>query len=139
MVRLRPPPLAAFETDVLRAPGNHFRFRLSPEVIIATGARVKQPGDAMRGEAMELVFRHTRSEDVLPYERLLRDALRGDGALFAQDDAVEAAWQVVAPVLEAETDVAPYEPGSWGPAAAADLILDDHGWHAPVAASSEPC
>ncbi|MAT83773.1 MAG: glucose-6-phosphate dehydrogenase [Gammaproteobacteria bacterium] len=135
MVRLRPPPLAAFETDPARPAGNHFRFRLSPEVIIAAGARVKQPGEAMRGEAVELVFRHTRSEDALPYERLLRDALRGDGALFTQDDAVEAAWQVVAPALEAESEVAPYDPGSWGPAAAADLIRGDHGWHVPVAAA----
>ncbi|MEQ9002515.1 MAG: hypothetical protein RIE74_03030, partial [Pseudomonadales bacterium] len=73
------------------------------------------------------------------YERLLRDALRGDGALFTQDDAVEAAWQVVAPALEADSEVAPYDPGNWGPAAAADLIRGDHGWHEPVAEASAPC
>lgn len=139
MVRLRRPPLAAFEPARPRPPANHFRFRLGPEVVIAAGARVKQPGDAMRGEGVELVFRHTRSEDALPYERLLRDALRGDGTLFTQDDAVEAAWRVVEPVLDTGGDPAPYPPGSWGPADAAGLIPDEAGWHDPAAEASEPC
>ncbi|MGE0625734.1 MAG: glucose-6-phosphate dehydrogenase [Pseudomonadales bacterium] len=127
LVKLRQPPMRTFDGA---AGSNHFRFRLSPEVIIAAGARVKRPGNDMLGEDVELNFRHTGSEDALPYARLLRDALRGDGALFTQDDAVEAAWRIVEPVLDPDTAPIPYEPGGWGPAQA-DGLVGASGWHDP--------
>ena len=67
------------------------------------------------------------------YERLLGDAMVGDGALFTSQDAVEAAWAVVEPVLVAHHAALPYAPGSWGPAAADALIADNGGWHNPTA------
>lgn len=130
LVRLRRPPLTTLEPALEALPPNHFRFRLSPEVVLAAGARVKRPGHGMRGEDMELVFRHARSEDALPYERLLRDALHGDTTLFTQDDAVEAAWRIVEPVLETNRMPIPYAQGSWGPPAAA-LAGATGGWHDP--------
>ena len=71
----------------------------------------------MRGEPVELVARHHSETEKSPYERLLGDAIRGDTSLFTQDDCVEAAWQVVEPVLKAGQPVLEYEPGTWGPAA----------------------
>ena len=45
------------------------------------------------------------------YERLLGDAMDGDAMLFARQDAVEAAWEVVEPILKTSTPVYAYEPG----------------------------
>jgi glucose-6-phosphate 1-dehydrogenase len=138
MVDLKPPPLAVFDA-IEPIQSNYFRFRLSPEVVISTGARVKRPGEEMRGEAVELVARHRKQPEKSPYERLLGDALRGDASLFTTDEAVEAAWAVVDPVLEAPMPIHEYEPGSWGPDAATQLIESDEGWHNPRPEAVEPC
>ena len=130
IVELKPPPLAVFDAIEPRQ-SNHFRFRLSPEVVISTGARVKQPGDQMRGEAVELIARHRPQREKSPYQRLLGDALHGDSALFTNDEAVEAAWSVIDPVLGNAEPVQEYEPGSWGPAAAAQIVSTGEGWHNP--------
>src|SRR3546814_541455 len=80
VVDMKTPPLSVF--DGIGAPqSNYFRFRLSPEVVIAEGMRVKKPGEEMRGEAVELVARHDAGPEKSPYERLLGDAIRGDNAL----------------------------------------------------------
>src|SRR3990167_7734236 len=73
MVDLKPPPLAIFD-EISPAASNYFRFRLSPEVVISVGARVKRHGEKMRGEPAELIARHEPLGEQLPYERLLRDA-----------------------------------------------------------------
>ena len=130
MVKLKCPPLAIFD-EISPATSNYFRFRLSPEVVISAGARVKQQGEEMRGEPVELIARHEPRSEQLPYERLLRDALRGDPSLFTRDDNVEAAWRVIDPALQDVTPVSEYEPGSWGPPAAADIVASDKGWHDP--------
>jgi glucose-6-phosphate 1-dehydrogenase len=48
------------------------------------------------------------------YERLLTDAMHGDAMLFVREDAVEAAWSIVQPVLENATSLHSYEPGTSG-------------------------
>ena len=121
-VNMKCPPLAIFD-EISAANSNYFRFRLSPEVTISAGARVKQHGEQMRGEPVELIARHEARSEQLPYERLLHDALRGDSSLFTRDDSVEAAWKVIDPVLANAAPVQEYEPGSWGPAAAGKLIM----------------
>jgi glucose-6-phosphate 1-dehydrogenase len=131
MVQLKPPPLRVFE-DVGPPSPNHYRFRLSPEVLISVGAQVKKSGEAMRGEGAELIVHHQAKRDRAPYERLLHDALRGDPTLFTRDDCVEAAWRVVDPVLARPAPVIPYAPGTWGPPAAANLINSGAHWHDPV-------
>ena len=61
--------------------------------------------------------------------------MRGDGALFTREDAVEAAWSVVDKVLVRHKPVVPYKRGSWGPAEA-DAIMGGKGrWHNPTAAA----
>ena len=138
IVDLKSPPVAIFDQiDATRS--NYFRFRLSPEVVISAGARVKRPGEQMVGEAVELVARHWADGEKLPYERLIGDALRGDATLFTRDDVVEAAWRVVDPVVHSAQPVAPYEPGSWGPATAAGVVAGIEGWHDPQPEASAPC
>jgi glucose-6-phosphate 1-dehydrogenase len=114
-VDLKPPPLAIFD-EIADRDSNYFRFRLGPEVVVATGARVKLPGEGMRGEAVELIARHHEATEKPPYARLLGDALNGDKALFASDACVEASWAVVDGLLQAGTTPLTYAPGSWGPA-----------------------
>jgi glucose-6-phosphate 1-dehydrogenase len=138
MVDMKVPPLSVFDEITLKN-SNYFRFRLSPEVIIAEGMRVKQPGEAMQGEPVELVARHRPQSEKPPYERLLGDAMRGDNALFTSDECVEAAWAVVDQVLNHEGPVSVYEPGSWGPAEAAQVVSGAEGWHDPQAEVKEPC
>ena len=134
-VDMKTPPLAIFDrTDP--AESNYFRFRLGPEVVISAGARVKRPGDEMAGEPVELVARRSLASEDLPYERLLGDAIRGDASLFTRDDIVEAAWCVVDPILHNPPPVEEYEPGTWGPLAAAKLVAGHEGWHDPTAEAS---
>ena len=137
-VTLRQPPLAIFGNDTT-LPANYFRLRLSPEVVISEGALVKSKGEQMRGEPVELVARHRSASEKSPYDRLLGDAIRGDTSLFTQDACVEAAWRVVDPVLSAARPVLPYDPGTWGPAAAADIVNDGSTWHDPEIEKTTPC
>ena len=146
-VEMKRPPLALFDnapSGSAHAAGggaaraNYFRFRLGPEVVIAAGARVKLAGETMRGEDVELVARHQHGSDAPPYERLLGDALRGDGALFTRDEAVEEAWRVVDPVLDLPEPVHEYDSGSWGPASARTMVEGD-AWHDPAPEGSAPC
>lgn len=129
---LRPPPQQIFGKPVVQVP-NHIRFRLGPEVAIAVAARTKTPGERMAGEMVELLACHHGAADEMgAYERLLGDALVGEPTLFTRQDAVEAAWRVVDPVLGDATPVAPYEPGSWGPDAS-DRLTCAGAWYEPSA------
>ncbi len=131
IVKFKRPPLEAFSE---KPPGlaNQLRLRLSPEVVIALGVNVKLPGEKMNGERTELVAIHQHADEMAPYERLLSDALHGDQALFAREDAIEAQWKIVEKVLDNATPVHSYEPGTWGPAIADSLIERDGGWINPV-------
>jgi glucose-6-phosphate 1-dehydrogenase len=137
-VTLKRPPLAIFGPgDPM--PLNYFRLRLSPEVVISEGALVKRNGEEMRGEPVELIARHNSKTDKSPYERLLGDAIRGDTALFTQDDSVEAAWRVVDPVLTEGPPVIEYPAGTWGPAAAGEIVNEGDSWHDPTIEQTAPC
>lgn len=133
LVRLKPPPVQIFADAVATgAQANHLRFRLSPHSLIALAARVKRAGKAFVGEPHELVLLEEQAGEESPYERLLGDAMAGDPALFAREDAVESAWAVVEPVLTEHPRAIPYARGSWGPPAADALIAAYGGWHNPV-------
>lgn len=139
LVRLKPPPQNLFADAAQAQAANHLRFHLSPHSTIALGARVKRAGKAFVGDLREFSLLDEESGEQSPYERLLADALDGDGALFAREDAIEAAWAVVEPVLIDHPPVHPYAPGTWGPAAADVLIAADGGWHNPSDAEANPC
>jgi glucose-6-phosphate 1-dehydrogenase len=138
IVDLKCPPVAIFD-EINPAQSNYFRFRLSPEVVISAGARVKRPGEEMVGDAVELLACHSLAGEKSPYERLLGDAIRGDASLFTRDDVVEAAWRVIDPMLHSSDAVEEYEPGTWGPAAARAFVAGDEGWHDPKPEKSPPC
>jgi glucose-6-phosphate 1-dehydrogenase len=138
IVDLKRPPLSIFD-DVPASMSNYFRFRLSPEVLISAGVRVKVAGDVMGGEPVELIARHQLQGEKSPYARLLGAALRGDTSLFTRDAAVEAAWRVVDPILHSATPPALYDAGTWGPSTAAGVFDGEEGWHDPVPEKSAPC
>ena len=131
-VKLKRPPLTRLGVGC----GNYLRLRLSPELSIALGAQVKKPGEAMIGESTELsLVHHETSDEMSAYERLLGDAMLGDATLFARQDAVEAAWAIVDPVLGLTTPIHPYQPGTWGPVEADSMTAEDGGWAQPEASS----
>jgi glucose-6-phosphate 1-dehydrogenase len=123
LVELKPPPRAAFNEELSALVGtNYLRFRLGPDVAIALGVRSKVAGEAMVGRDVELLATRTDPDVMLPYARLLSDAMRGDQSLFAREDAVEAEWRVVDGILGDATPLYEYEPGTWGPAEAKQFM-----------------
>jgi glucose-6-phosphate 1-dehydrogenase len=129
LVKLRKPPL----NNLAGESSNHFRFRLGPgEISISLSARVKRPGEELVSKPTHLsVVEEDTAEEVDAYERLLGDAKRGDAMLFVREDAVEAAWAIVNPILGNATTLHEYDPGSWGPHEADRLADDVGGWHDP--------
>jgi glucose-6-phosphate 1-dehydrogenase len=104
---------------------------LQPDEGIHLHFEAKVPGAGMRTRPVDMEFHYAEDfgAGVLPeaYERLLMDAMQGDAALFARADEIELAWGLIDPVLAGweQPDAAPlatYEPGSWGPVEADDLM-----------------
>jgi glucose-6-phosphate 1-dehydrogenase len=132
LVELKPPPQRLFaDSAPTTSRTNYLRFRLSPGSAIALAARVKLAGKEFVGEQRELYLLEDGTGEEAPYERLLGDAMAGDGALFTREDAVEAAWAVVDPVLRTHPRARPYKRGSWGPKEADAIISSGRGWHNP--------
>ena len=132
VVELKPPPQRLFEDSVPTSGlGNYLRFRISPDSDIALAARVKLAGSDFVGVQKELHLREEQPGEETPYERLLGDAMAGDGALFIREDAVESAWAVVDPVLKKHHRVRPYKRRTWGPSNAEELIAPNGSWHNP--------
>ena len=131
VVRLKPPPQNLFGDAAMADTANTLRFHLSPHSTIALSARVRRMGKEFVGDMREFTQLDEEPGEQSPYERLLTDAINSDGALFAREEAIEAAWTVVKPVLSAPPTVQVYAPGSWGPVAAEHFITGAGGWHSP--------
>lgn len=132
VVEFRRPPREVFG-ELVPSMSSHLRLRLSKDVLIALGMRVKVPGERMAGEDVELVVKRDQGDEMSPYERLLGDALRGDLGLFGRQDAIEAQWAIVDPVLGDATPVHEYARGSWGPNEALRLLEGGDVWLDPKA------
>jgi glucose-6-phosphate 1-dehydrogenase len=136
IVELKKPPPVVFPEPPPHM-GNYVRFRLSPQVVIALGARAKRPGEGMVGDPLELsvvdqgLQPQPKGERMGDYERLLGDAMNGDATLFARQDVVEAAWAIVDPVIHGPSPMYDYDPGTWGPPEADRLVEDVGGWNTP--------
>jgi len=129
-VRLKQPPHMYNHFD-LRP--NHFRFRISPEIVGAFGMNAVAPSSEVQAEPVELMFKRVLGEgDMDAYERVLSDAMAGDATLFARQDYVEEAWRIVDPVLKAGTPVFEYEPQTWGPKEVT-RVTPPGGWRDPIA------
>src|SRR5262245_17668039 len=130
LVKLRQPP-AVF--SAIAPPANYFRFRVTPNLMIAIGALVKKAGDRPEGQHVELVIsEESDPSEMGAYEELLFDAMRGNSARFARQDYVEEAWRIVDPILAERRPAYEYEPGRWGPPQAAALIEPAGSWFDPT-------
>ncbi len=128
-VKLRKAPLSKMGGDGR----NYLRFRLGPDIELSLGARVKRPGPLMVPMPVELsAVKYTSNDEMDAYQRLLSDAMRGDPMLFVRQDAVEAAWAIVEPILGDCCPTELYEPGTWGPPDSRELAADIGGWHDPT-------
>src|SRR6266487_1435693 len=129
IVKLRKPPL----DNLAGHARNYFHFRLGPgDVSLSLSAQVKRPGEDLVSMPAKLTaVEQQTADEVDAYERLLGDAMQGDAMLFVREDAVEAAWAIVEPILDSGSALHSYEPGSWGPREADRLALDVGGWHNP--------
>jgi glucose-6-phosphate 1-dehydrogenase len=123
VVRLRKPPTLVSGLDF---PSNYFRFRLSPDFVIALGAVIRAPSEKIAGEEVELELHRLAGKHLEPYDELLGDALAGDSFRFARQDYVEEAWRIVDPAIKGGTPLHMYDPGSWGPKEADGLVPG--GW-----------
>jgi glucose-6-phosphate 1-dehydrogenase len=129
IVKLRQPP-AVF--SAIPPPANYFRFRVTPNLMIAVGALVKKAGDQTEGEPVELVIsEESDPAEMGAYEELLFDAMRGNSARFARQDYVEQAWRIVDPILADRVPVYEYAPGTWGPSEADALVAPGNEWFNP--------
>ena len=131
-VRLRQPPTMYRQFNLK---SNHFRFRISPEIVVTFGMNAIAAGSESEPESVELVFnRQLGQKDMDAYERVLTDSMAGDATLFARQDYVEEAWRIVDSALKASTPVSDYEPQTWGPKEVERLTPPD-GWQNPVMSS----
>jgi glucose-6-phosphate 1-dehydrogenase len=126
--QLRRPPLTYSGSHLTP---NYLRFRINPDVSIALGTMV-MADDPRSGRLQELLACHHPGNDSMSaYERLLGEAIRGDPTLFARQDYVEEAWRIVDPILRNVTPVFEYEPHTWGPTQAEQIVASAGGWHDP--------
>ena len=134
-VEFKRPPIETFG-EIISGHSAHLRMRISPDIAIGIGIRVKTPGERMTGNDVELTLTEQAAKDMPPYERLLGDAMRGQSELFAREDLVEAQWRAVEPILGDVTPLSSYKPGSWGPDEAQALIAADGTWANPQVAEN---
>ncbi len=139
-IRFRRPPHDVFGIDPF-AVRDSLRFRVWPETAVGLTLAGKKPGGGMEPLLEDLAFAGQPGSDMRPYDRLIGAALDGDRWLFARQDTVEAAWEVVDPVLGDVGPVHPYARGSWGPEEADRLLPSRDTWHDPAWLSdrSKPC
>jgi glucose-6-phosphate 1-dehydrogenase len=136
LIEFKRPPKEAFG-ELVPATSAHMRIRVSPDMTIGLGVRVKTPGERMVGRDVELELHRQAVDDIPPYERLLGDASRGNSELFTRQDLVEAQWRIVEPILGNVTPLYSYEPGCWGPEEAHQLIGADGPWVDPTILKDE--
>ena len=133
LVSFKPPPQRLFEDSMQQErEANYMRFRVEPGSSIAMGARLKVSGEEYLGVQREFSLLEEERHSEAPYDRLLGDAMVGDGTLFTSEAAVEAAWTVVDPILKRHERAIAYRPGGWGPKHADGLIDGTTGWHNPA-------
>jgi glucose-6-phosphate 1-dehydrogenase len=127
----RPPDYLFHEIGLGRIASDHLTVRIQPNEGISLAFQAKVPGPGYELQTVRMDFDYDasfRDKPAEAYERLLHDAMDGDHTLFTRADGVERSWEIVMPVLEDPPPLCTYQPGSWGPQEAADLIAP-HRWH----------
>ena len=139
----RKPPLMLVDegANPLQLPNNVLKLRIQPDEGITLTFDAKKPGPLVEAERVSMDFSYVKAfgaQRAEAYERLILDAILGDSTLFIRHDEVEVAWDRVTALLdgweaadqqarkEGNAEHLPqYKPGSWGPAAADDLLKRD--------------
>jgi glucose-6-phosphate 1-dehydrogenase len=126
------PWLGFVPKDAPRPEPNQLVLRIGPR----PGARLRMQAkhaeeQALRSVQLDMEFAEFGGEGPIAYEVLLDAAMSGESSNFARQDAVEETWRVVQPLIDAAPPVEVYEPGTWGPASADDLVRDYGGWRSP--------
>jgi glucose-6-phosphate 1-dehydrogenase len=118
-------------TDAVPPGRDHLTIRIQPDEGVTVALNVKRPGVGMDLGRATMDFDYERAFQtplIEAYELLIVEAMKGDHTLFTREEEVERAWEVLTPVLEDPPLVAFYEPGTWGPGEAEELIAPRH-WH----------
>jgi glucose-6-phosphate 1-dehydrogenase len=113
---------------------------IQPDEGIVLRFQAKRPGQKMHLRSVEMQFNYEDAFAVKSpnaYETLLWDVMKNDATLFMRADQVEAAWQLLTPVLEVWAEAPPgdfpnYAAGTWGPQAAQGLLSEGHSWPLPA-------
>src|SRR6516225_4763000 len=130
-ITFKAPPQDVFGIEPM-TPEDMLTFRIWPETAVSLTVHGKKPGAGWEPQAEQLAFAQQPGSDIRPYDRLIGAALDGDRWLFARQDTVEAAWEIVDPVLGDVVPAHPYAPGSWGPSEASRLLPAGDSWYDPA-------
>ncbi len=132
------PHLLFQKTAVEELDPNVLVVRIQPDEGFSLTFGAKVPGPDVRVRTVDMEFDYEEdfgSGTPEAYERLLLDCMLGDATLFARADEIEEAWEIVDPILEHWREGGRpgiYKEGSWGPAAADELIeRDGRRWRVP--------
>ncbi|MDE1155773.1 MAG: glucose-6-phosphate dehydrogenase [Acidobacteriaceae bacterium] len=139
-VVFKQPPLHLFKNNATdgKIQPNVLQLRIQPDEGITLSFGAKIPGPTTNVKPVEMHFSYADAfgkSSANGYERLLLDAMLGDGTLFAEREGVETTWALMTPILEAweknpPKDFPNYEAGTWGPKSADDLLArDGRTWH----------
>ena len=132
-IEFKEPPHLLFPNAKEHMTPNMLVLYLQPDEGIHLRFEAKVPDTVakMRSVDMEFHYEDSFGKTAIPesYERLLLDALNGDASLFTRADEVETAWALIDPIIEAwgsqKKPPAFYDPGSWGPSEADELLEND--------------
>ena len=134
-VTFKQPPLHLFKSNdaASQVCPNVLKIRIQPDEGITLIFGAKVPGPTTNVKPVEMHFSYADAfgkSSANGYERLLLDAMLGEGTLFAEREGVEATWALMTPVLEAWKQAKPsdfpnYDAGSWGPKCADELLEKD--------------
>jgi glucose-6-phosphate 1-dehydrogenase len=140
IIQFRPVPHQSFPPDLAENwQANRLIISIQPQRSISLKIQAKEPGLKMILQPVDMHFNYDETYHTEPpeaYETLLLDVMLGDATLFMRADQVEAAWDLMTPILNVwESSLAPdfpnYSSGSWGPEDAEALIArDGHTWFA---------
>lgn len=137
-IQFRPAPNYAFPkeaADTWRP--NRLTISIQPDMDIRLRFQAKRPGQTMKLNPVDMIFSYKDAygdDEPEAYETLLLDVMEGNATLFMRSDQVEAAWNIIAPIMETwesrpPVDFPNYAPDSWGPEDAEALIAKDgHSW-----------
>ena len=136
----RPPGILFTEGDQFDVAANTMVIRIQPDEGVTMLLNAKIPGLETRTQPVKMHFRYATtfgSNTPEAYERLILDAMIGDGTLFIRGDETEASWRVITPVLEywqdsGERGLETYVAGSWGPLSSERMLWENgHQWRRP--------